>query len=133
MPASMAKIPMIAKAIGSNPNLIASGAKIGTVNKIIDTESINIPNINHTATINAMIAKVDSPSPRMKSCMLLTTPPIAKRREYIWAQISKNNNGADVLPVSEIASTISPHFNPLTTASSKASRAPIPEASVGVK
>jgi hypothetical protein len=50
----MAKIPMIAKAIGSNPNLIASGAKIGTVNKIIDTESINIPNINHTATINAM-------------------------------------------------------------------------------
>jgi hypothetical protein len=32
-----------------------------------------------------------------------------------------------------MASTISPHFSPFTSANSKASNAPIPEASVGVK
>src|SRR3546814_155185 len=46
-PVSIARIPIIANAIGSNPKADASGPKTGTVSKIIEIESISAPNTNH--------------------------------------------------------------------------------------
>ena len=55
-------MPKIANAIGSIPKTIAIGAKIGTVSKIIETLSINIPSTIQTKIINAMICQGSKPA-----------------------------------------------------------------------
>lgn len=55
-PVSMARMPMMAKAIGSKPSAMAIGANTGTVSKMMEIESISAPSRNHTKIISAKMA-----------------------------------------------------------------------------
>ena len=65
--------------------------------------------------------------------MTFTAPPMASRREYIEAAISRIMIGAVVLPASKMACMISRPRMPLAMPRAKAPKAPKPAASVGVK
>ena len=124
---------MMANAIGSKPRATAIGAKTGTVNKMIDMESIKAPKTNHTKIIKAKMAYGDKPEAKKYSLAAPVTPVMDNTREYNWAVTSSNNSGADVLPTEITASSISFIRIPRMTASIKANVAPTPAPSVGVK
>ena len=97
-PASITRIPKIAKANWSIPMPAAMGEKIGTVSKMMEVESMNIPKISHTVNIIKMMMAGLSLTESIVLLMTDTAPPIARKREYIEAMISKMSNGAVVRP-----------------------------------
>ena len=97
-PASITKIPKIAKANGSMPIDAAIGAKIGTVSRMIDVESMNIPRINQIENNIIIMMTGLSLIDRIVPLIIETAPPIARKREYIDAVINKIMIGAVVLP-----------------------------------
>ena len=55
-PVSMARMPMMAKAMGSKPRAMAIGANTGTVSRMMEIESMMAPRMNHTRIISARMA-----------------------------------------------------------------------------
>ena len=97
-PASIINIPKIAKASSLMPNKLAIGANIGTVSKMIDVESINIPNNNQITKISDSNIAGFSLIENIVSWITPIAPPMAKKREYIDAVIRRIIIGAVVLP-----------------------------------
>ena len=94
----MAKIPNIAKAYGSIPLLKVMNK--GTVNKMIEIRSNNIPSSSHIIAITT----THCPSNQRKSSPQIISESMStsdKNLEYIPAVISKIIIGADVLPASD--------------------------------
>ncbi len=63
-PHSIARMPRIANASGSNPSAIATGANTGTVSRMIEIESIRQPSTNQIATMIASTPKDRDPTRR---------------------------------------------------------------------
>ncbi len=66
-PASIARIPNIAKALTFHPAASANGQKTGTVKRMIDMESIKVPSANHIIIINTVTPKEPKPMPLIMS------------------------------------------------------------------
>ena len=105
-PASIAIIPIIAKAKGSIPNDTAIGSNIATVRSIMDILSIIIPRINQTSIIKNTIPIKPKPVDKNISFIVLVTPVMARDLEYKDAARRSNNIGAEVLPTDNIVSII---------------------------
>ncbi len=54
-PASTIKMPIMAKVKGSMPSTLAIGQKMGTVNNMIDIESMNIPSTIQIAIMKSTV------------------------------------------------------------------------------
>ena len=131
-PASIANIPNIANAYGfiSGPiNCIKSG----TVNKIIDIESSNIPKISQIITIIKRTIISLRPTEFIDATINESISDKDRNLEYIPAVINKIIIGAEILPASITDATIPFHFIPLNNAIKKLAKAPTPAASVAVK
>ena len=127
----MAKIPNIAKAYGSIPLLKVINN--GTVNKMMEIESNNIPSSSHIITITTSPIAPSNPAEVIAPIISESMSASDKNLEYIPAVISKIIIGADVLPASMMQSTSSLNLRPLAIAMHMPANAPTPAASVAVK
>ena len=72
---------MMAKATGSKPSCTAIGAKIGTVSRMIEIESIRQPSTNHIATITSMTPHCPAPVASRNDLAASVKPVIDSTRE----------------------------------------------------
>jgi len=97
-PASMAIMPMMAKAMGSYPSLTAMGAKMAAVSSMMEIESIIMPSANQINTMTEIIIQGAMPDSKKTPSMALAKPVMASVLEYSDAVTSSNRIGAEVRP-----------------------------------